>query len=65
MEGVGLLLAIDPILDMIRTATNVAGQVVCPVIVASREKILDREKYNSVASAPIDADEPRAVAAAA
>ncbi|WP_031063004.1 dicarboxylate/amino acid:cation symporter [Streptomyces sp. NRRL F-5527] len=65
MEGVGLLLAIDPILDMIRTATNVAGQVVCPLIVASREKILDREKYNGVASAPIDVDEPRAVAAAA
>ncbi|WTB82463.1 dicarboxylate/amino acid:cation symporter [Streptomyces cellulosae] len=65
MEGVGLLLAIDPILDMIRTATNVAGQVVCPLIVASREKILDREKYNSVASAPIEVDEPRVVAAAA
>ncbi|MEV5366626.1 dicarboxylate/amino acid:cation symporter [Streptomyces cellulosae] len=65
MEGVGLLLAVDPILDMIRTATNVAGQVVCPLIVASREKILDREKYNSVASAPIEVDEPRAVAAAA
>ena len=31
LEGVGLLLAIDPILDMIRTATNVAGQVVVPV----------------------------------
>ncbi|MDT0402551.1 dicarboxylate/amino acid:cation symporter [Streptomyces edwardsiae] len=65
MEGVGLLLAIDPILDMIRTATNVAGQVVCPLIVASREKILDREKYNSVASAPIEVDEPQVVAAAA
>ncbi|WPP31310.1 dicarboxylate/amino acid:cation symporter [Streptomyces sp. CL7] len=65
MEGVGLLLAIDPILDMIRTATNVAGQVVAPLIVASREKILDRDKYNGVSSAPIDAEEPRAVAAAA
>lgn len=65
MEGVGLLLAIDPILDMMRTATNVAGQVVSPLIVASREKILDREKYDSVESAPITADEPRAVAAAA
>ncbi len=26
LAGAGLLLAIDPILDMIRTATNVAGQ---------------------------------------
>ncbi|WP_247614961.1 dicarboxylate/amino acid:cation symporter [Streptomyces tagetis] len=59
MEGVGLLLAIDPILDMMRTATNVAGQVVAPVIVAARENILDRDKYNSVASAPLDEPEPR------
>lgn len=48
LEGVGLLLAIDPILDMIRTATNVAGQVVTPLIVAAREGILDRDAYNNV-----------------
>ncbi|MBX9396159.1 dicarboxylate/amino acid:cation symporter [Streptomyces sp. TRM72054] len=65
MEGVGLLLAIDPILDMMRTATNVAGQVVCPLIVASREKILDRDKYNSLSTAPVDTDGPVAMAAAA
>ncbi|GGL73228.1 sodium:proton antiporter [Streptomyces fumigatiscleroticus] len=54
MEGVGLLLAIDPILDMMRTATNVAGQVVAPVIVAAREKILDRDKFDAVASSPVE-----------
>ena len=54
LEGVGLLLAIDPILDMMRTATNVAGQALVPVIVASREKILDHEKYNSASSSPVD-----------
>src|SRR5690606_37591261 len=37
LEGVGLLLAIDPILDMIRTATNVTGQIVVPVLVARSE----------------------------
>jgi Na+/H+-dicarboxylate symporter len=47
LEGVGLLLAIDPILDMGRTAVNVAGQVLVPVIVAKRENILDLEKYAS------------------
>jgi Na+/H+-dicarboxylate symporter len=36
LEGVGLLLAIDPILDMGRTAVNVAGQVLVPTIVAQR-----------------------------
>ncbi|GAA3880691.1 dicarboxylate/amino acid:cation symporter [Streptomyces sedi] len=57
LEGVGLLLAIDPILDMIRTATNVAGQATVPVIVAAREGILDRDAYDSATSFEInDAD---------
>ncbi len=40
LEGVGLLLAIDPILDMGRTAVNVAGQALVPHIVAVREGLL-------------------------
>ncbi|NEB74737.1 dicarboxylate/amino acid:cation symporter [Streptomyces sp. SID14478] len=64
LEGVGLLLAIDPILDMMRTATNVAGQALIPVLVASREKILDHDKYNEVTASPVDEPQP-AVAAAA
>ncbi|GHH84314.1 sodium:proton antiporter [Kitasatospora indigofera] len=47
LEGVGLLLAIDPILDMVRTATNVAGQAVVPILVAAREKTLDLVAYNN------------------
>ncbi len=47
LEGVGLLLAIDPILDMGRTAVNVAGQALIPTIVAKREGILDEAIYNS------------------
>ncbi|UQA94623.1 dicarboxylate/amino acid:cation symporter [Streptomyces halobius] len=54
LEGVGLLMAIDPILDMMRTATNVAGQSVIPVLVSAREKILDRDAYNAAKSSPID-----------
>ncbi|MEU9009688.1 dicarboxylate/amino acid:cation symporter [Streptomyces sp. NPDC048479] len=54
LEGVGLLMAIDPILDMMRTATNVAGQALVPVIVAAREKILDHDAYNAATSSPID-----------
>ena len=54
LEGVGLLLAIDPILDMMRTATNVAGQSVVPVIVSAREKILDRDAYNSASASLVD-----------
>ncbi|MFC4553981.1 dicarboxylate/amino acid:cation symporter [Georgenia faecalis] len=47
LAGVGLLLAVDPILDMGRTAVNVAGQALVPVIVAKREGILDVAKYQS------------------
>ncbi|WP_422396990.1 dicarboxylate/amino acid:cation symporter [Streptomyces gobiensis] len=54
LEGVGLLLAIDPILDMIRTATNVTGQAVVPVLVSAREKILDTEAFDSAKSFDID-----------
>ena len=54
LEGVGLLMAIDPILDMIRTATNVAGQALVPVIVSAREKILDHDAYNAASASPLD-----------
>ena len=43
LEGAGLLLAIDPILDMGRTAVNVAGQVLVPLIVAQRNALLESD----------------------
>jgi len=46
LEGVGLLLAIDPILDMGRTAVNVAGQALVPTIVAKRQGILNQAVYD-------------------
>ncbi|MBD0709155.1 MULTISPECIES: dicarboxylate/amino acid:cation symporter [unclassified Streptomyces] len=54
LEGVGLLMAIDPILDMMRTATNVAGQVLVPVLVSAREKILDLTAYENASGSPVD-----------
>ncbi|MGV9502044.1 dicarboxylate/amino acid:cation symporter [Streptomyces sp. NPDC003642] len=60
MEGVGLLLAIDPILDMIRTATNVAGQALIPVLVSARENLLDRDAYATADGSDLALDdEPR------
>jgi Na+/H+-dicarboxylate symporter len=47
LAGVGLLLAVDPILDMGRTAVNVAGQALVPTLVAKREGILDRSRYDA------------------
>jgi Na+/H+-dicarboxylate symporter len=45
LEGAGLLLAIDPILDMGRTAVNVAGQALVPTLVAKRAGLLDMTRY--------------------
>ncbi|WP_353649284.1 dicarboxylate/amino acid:cation symporter [Nakamurella sp. A5-74] len=50
LAGVGLLLAIDPILDMGRTAVNVAGQALIPTIVAKRENLLDERTYDSAST---------------
>lgn len=57
LAGVGLLLAIDPILDMGRTAVNVAGQALVPTIVAKREGILDVDRFNAANAADPFADE--------
>ncbi|NKX53372.1 dicarboxylate/amino acid:cation symporter [Arthrobacter mobilis] len=65
LEGVGLLLAIDPILDMGRTAVNVAGQTLVPTIVAKRQGILDLPLYNARRSADPFADDSADTAAAA
>ena len=62
LAGVGLLLAIDPILDMGRTAVNVAGQALVPTIVAKREGILDEAVYNNAKD--IDALDDREAAPA-
>lgn len=64
LQGVGLLLAIDPILDMARTAVNVAGQALVPTIVSRREGILDVAVYNADRHGlPFDAEaEPVAAA---
>jgi len=61
LEGVGLLLAVDPILDMGRTAVNVAGQALIPTIVAKRQGILNEAVYNG--GEGIDVLDPVAVPA--
>jgi Na+/H+-dicarboxylate symporter len=65
LAGVGLLLAVDPIVDMGRTGVNVVGQALVPALVSKQEGILDEEKYNaSRAGANLLADDEEALAAA-
>ncbi|WP_425436493.1 dicarboxylate/amino acid:cation symporter [Paenibacillus herberti] len=46
LEGLGLVLAIDAVVDMGRTAVNATGTTVSSVLVAVSEKEFDRESYN-------------------
>ncbi|MEZ2418872.1 dicarboxylate/amino acid:cation symporter [Luteibacter sp. RCC_6_2] len=50
LEGIGYLVAIDRVLDMMRTMTNVTGQMVVPVLVARERGILDLAVYNRASS---------------
>lgn len=51
--GVAIVYGIDPILDMIRTATNVAGQITVPVLVARGEGLLDDEVLDAPSAPPL------------
>lgn len=57
LAGVGLLLAVEPIIDMGRTAVNVTGQALVTAVVAKRAGILDQDKWDNGANADLDADE--------
>ena len=50
LEGIALLVAIDRVLDMMRTMTNVTGQMLVPVLVAKETGLLDREIYERASS---------------
>ncbi len=50
LEAIGYLYAIDRILDMMRTMTNVTGQMLVPVLVAKETGLLDREVYEAASS---------------
>lgn len=47
VEGIALIMGIDRILDMARTAVNITGDAMCTTIVASQDGSLDRDVFNS------------------
>ncbi|MDK8450522.1 dicarboxylate/amino acid:cation symporter [Corynebacterium mastitidis] len=51
LAGVGLLLAIEPIIDMGRTAVNVTGQALVAAVVSKRAGILDEQPWRAPAAA--------------
>jgi Na+/H+-dicarboxylate symporter len=46
VEGIGLILGVDRLLDMLRTAVNVTGDAVVSCVVAHSEGELDRATYD-------------------
>ena len=50
LEGIGFIIAIDRVLDMMRTMTNVTGQMLGPVLVARETGLLDRAVYDTASS---------------
>ena len=46
-EGIALIMGIDRILDMLRTAVNITGDAVCTTIVAHQEKAINKDVFNA------------------
>lgn len=47
IEGLGLVLAIDAVVDMGRTAVNATGTTVVSLVVAASEGEFNREEFNN------------------
>jgi len=47
VEGIGLILGVDRLLDMIRTAVNITGDAVVTCIVAKSEDVLDETVFQN------------------
>jgi Na+/H+-dicarboxylate symporter len=52
VEGIGLILGVDRLLDMVRTAVNVTGDAVVSLIVAKSERQFDRAVFEQVGKQP-------------
>ncbi len=46
LEGIALIMGVDRIIDMLRTAVNVAGDNVCTILIAKSENELNEKIYN-------------------
>lgn len=51
LEGIGLIMGVERIIDMFRTTVNVMGDNTCTLIVASSEKELDKEDEEVITAA--------------
>ena len=54
VEAIALIMGIDRILDMSRTAVNITGDAVCTMIVAKQNKAVDFDIFNDVKNVTAD-----------
>ena len=47
VEGIGLIIGVDRLLDMTRTATNVTGDAMVTTVVANSERLVDKTIFDS------------------
>ncbi|MCL1077784.1 dicarboxylate/amino acid:cation symporter [Parashewanella spongiae] len=59
LEGIAFIAAIDRVIDMIRTATNVTGDMMTAVVVGQSEGQLDSDKFYSNNTAVIPANDDK------
>ena len=46
-EGIALIMGIDRILDMLRTAVNITGDAVCTTIVSKQQGAFDKQVFDN------------------
>lgn len=54
LEGIALIIGVDRLLDMTRTAVNITGDAMVSVVVAKSENLLSRETYESPTKTLVD-----------
>ena len=48
VEGIGLIIGVDRLLDMMRTVVNVSGDGMVTAVVANSEGLLDKDVFNDL-----------------
>ena len=54
IEGIGLIIGIDRILDMCRSTVNTMGDCICTIIISKSENYFDENKYYSDSLTDLD-----------
>ena len=50
VEGIGLIIGVDRLLDMLRTVVNISGDGMVTTVVADSERRLNKDLFNTIKS---------------